>query len=94
MIIYYFLTVLYNEFYIHFFNTYFSSCLNREKLNEITWNVISRYIQTNSTGSFDFLQFVLRINLELFNYLFQRIENIILECERNRRPNAASLRSC
>ncbi|KAL7294391.1 hypothetical protein TKK_0012396 [Trichogramma kaykai] len=74
-------------------NPYFIEDLNlREKFNEIVWNVVNRYIQTNSTSSFDYVQFIHRYNLELFNFLSVRIEKIVLECEKYMRPNAASLR--
>ncbi|OXU29027.1 hypothetical protein TSAR_005155 [Trichomalopsis sarcophagae] len=74
-------------------NSYYKENLSlREKLNEIVWNALNKYVQTNSKVSFEFVSSISKINIELLKYIYPRIKQIVSECEKNKLPNAAALR--
>ncbi|XP_033336521.2 protein MMS22-like isoform X1 [Megalopta genalis] len=64
----------------------------QEKLNTAIFNTIQKLITTNQHNTFEFLQSILSVKIEIIQFLSPKIERTLIDLERNRRPNAASLR--
>ncbi|XP_076654446.1 protein MMS22-like [Halictus rubicundus] len=64
----------------------------QEKFNTAIFNTVQKLITTNQHGTFEFLQLVLSVRIEILQCLSPKIERTLIDLERNRRPNAASFR--
>ncbi|XP_043263204.1 protein MMS22-like, partial [Colletes gigas] len=64
----------------------------QEKFNNVISNVVQKSIIKDQHNTFKFIRSVLPINTEIVQFLLANIEHTLINLERNRRPNAASLR--
>ncbi|XP_053997170.1 protein MMS22-like [Hylaeus anthracinus] len=64
----------------------------QETFNNVICNTVQKSLTTNQHNTFEFLRSVLSIKTEIIEYLLPHIEHTVINLEKNRRPNAASLR--
>nr|XP_031832750.1 protein MMS22-like isoform X2 [Nomia melanderi] len=71
---------------------YKESHILQEKLNTAIFNTIQKLITTNQHNTFEFLQSILSVKIEIVQSMSPKIERTLIDLEKNRRSNAASLR--
>ncbi|XP_035727312.1 protein MMS22-like isoform X1 [Vespa mandarinia] len=64
----------------------------REKLMNILSDIIQRYLTTYPQSLFEFMRSIASLKIGVIKVLLPQIESIIIDLEKYKRPNAASLR--
>ncbi|XP_076234655.1 protein MMS22-like [Calliopsis andreniformis] len=64
----------------------------QEKFNNVVSSSIQKSLITNQHNTFEFLRLILSVKVEIIQFLSSQIERTLIDLEKNRRPNAASLR--
>ncbi|XP_015439046.1 PREDICTED: protein MMS22-like [Dufourea novaeangliae] len=71
---------------------YKESHILQEKFNNVISSTVQKSIITNQHNTFAFLRSILSVKIEIVHSLSPLIKRILIDSERNRRPNTASLR--
>ncbi|XP_043496827.1 protein MMS22-like isoform X1 [Polistes fuscatus] len=83
---------------IDFMNSIFTNCYYREnvfireKLTNILSDILQRYLTIYPQSLFEFMRSITPLRIDAIKILLPQIESIVVDLEKYRRPNAASLR--